>query len=292
MSAPRPAAPNPLAALLVAQHEALVERLAGEAVAPRSTAANQPNWWASVGPERLREGIVASLGAICRDLEEGTLEHFARRMVTIAGPRVRAGIGMHDIRAVMEDISRALRDTARQLRDPAEQAAAFEQLGLILESAWATAFASFGEAMRAKIEDAYRGVISELSAPIIPIHAGVLVLPLIGRIDLARGELLTATLLPAIAREHAYGVLLDVTGVPALDAEVAGWLLGIARAARLLGAEVVLVGISPEIARTMVEAGLDFRGLVAFGTLQAGLEHVLARRGLVIARRASGSARS
>jgi rsbT co-antagonist protein RsbR len=290
MSEAMTAASNPLAALLVAQHDALVERLARQAIAPRPGA--EPNWWASIPPERLREGIAASFAAIARDLEAGTWQHYARRMVAIAGPRVRAGITMVDIRSAMDDVSGVLRELARQLKEPAEQVAAFEQIGLIIESAWASAFANFGEAMRAAVEDAYRAVISALSVPIIPVHAGVLVLPLVGRIDHARGELLTATLLPAIAREQAYGVLLDVTGVPGLDAEVAGWLLGIARSARLLGAEVVLVGISPEIARTMVEAGLDVRGLVAFGTLQAGLEHVLARRGLVITRRASGTARA
>ncbi len=289
MTAPMTKVSNPLAALLVAQHEALVERMAREVTTaqtgPQGTAA-ESSYWAGISAERLREGITATLTAIRLDLEAGTHdEHYSRHVATVAVPRVRGGITLRDIRAALDDISSVLRDLCRQLASPAEQIEALEHVGRIMESAWASMFANFAEAMRTAIEDAHREVISELSSPIIPIHAGILVLPLIGAIDLARGEQLTATLLPAIAREQAHGVLLDITGVPALDAPTAGWLIRIARAARLLGAEVILVGISPAIARTMVDGALDLRGLVAFGTLQAGLEHLLARRGFVIQRR-------
>lgn len=283
-----------LVALIVAQHEALVERLAHEAITgegARTRPAGESSYYAGIPRERLREGIVATLAAITRDLEEGVCDrHYAQRMGLISVSRVRGGITLRDVRAVMDDVSRLLRDLCRQL-DPSEQIQALEMVSLIMEASWFSAFSCFSDAIRVVLEDAHRDVVRELSAPIIPIHAGVLVLPLIGRIDRERGELLTATLLPAIAREQAFGVLLDITGVPTLDAEVAGWLVRITRAARLLGAEVLLVGISPEIAGTMVSAGLDLRGLVAFGTLQAGLEFVLARRGLVITRRGSGPAR-
>jgi rsbT co-antagonist protein RsbR len=116
------------------------------------------------------------------------------------------------------------------------------------------------------------------------------VLPLIGPIDASRGELIMETLLSAITREHAFGVLLDITGVPAIDAAAAVWLVRVAQASRLLGAEVILVGMTPEIAQTMVTAQLDLRGLVTLGTLKAGLEHALARRGLVIQPRSSAPA--
>ncbi len=289
MSAQMTTTPSPLAALMVAQHEAIVERLARESTSGRTgqqgTAAEY-SYWASISPERLREGIASTLAAIRQDLEAGTHDdHFARRMRSIAVSRMRGGITLRDIRTALDDVSRVLRDLCRRLASPAEQIEALEHVARISESAWASAFANFAEAMRLTLEDAHRAVISELSSPIIPIHSGILVLPLIGAIDPARGELLTATLLSAVAREQAHGVLLDITGVPALDAPGAGWLLGIARSARLLGAEVILVGISPEIARTMVNGALDLRGLVAFGTLQAGLEHLLARRGFVIQRR-------
>ena len=207
--------------------------------------------------------------------------------MTIAVLRARGGITKRSVRVALHSLAGTLRELCQQL-SPTDQVEALEQVGLIIESAWAAAFDYHADAMRVAVEDAHLAVLRALSVPIIPIHAGILVLPLIGAIDVARGELLMATLLPAIAEEHAFGVLLDITGVPAIDAAVAGWLVRIAQAARLLGAEVILVGVSPQTAQTMVAAQLDLRGLVAFGTLQVGLEHLLARRGFGIQRRASG----
>ncbi|MBA3550005.1 MAG: STAS domain-containing protein [Nannocystis sp.] len=280
--------PNPLAALIVARIEAIVEQMTRETLAERSPeleAASERTNWATVPIERLRAGILAAVQTIARDLEEGTHHQYAAHVVTIALPRARAGIRSRDIRFAIDSLARGLRGLCWQLTGPTEQSQALEQVGLIIEAAWGAVLDNFADATRVAVEEAHRDVIQALSTPIIPIHAGVLVLPLIGPVDVSRGELLMATLLPAIVREQAFGVLLDITGVPAIDAAVAGWLLKITRSSRLLGAEVILVGMRPETAETMVSAQLDLRGLVAFGSLQAGLEHVLARRGLVIQRR-------
>ena len=287
MSARTTTVPNPLATLIAGQTEAIVEQMVREALDERSAqqaTASEPSNWATVPPERLRAAILAAVQIIARDLEEGTHHHYAEHLVNIALARARAGIRSRDVRFAIGSLARTLRALCWQLREPAEQSQAFEQIGLIFEAAWAAVLDNFADATRVAVEEAHRDVIRGLSAPIIPIHAGVLVLPLIGPIDVARGELLMATLLPTITREQAFGVLLDITGVPAIDAAVAGWLLAITRSSRLLGAEVILVGMSPETAETM-SAQLDLRGLVAFASLQAGLEHVLARRGLVIRRR-------
>ncbi len=287
MSARRTAVPNPLATLVAGQTEAIVEQLTRETIAERSAQqaiASDGSYWASVPPERLRAAILAGVQTITRDLEEGTHHQYAGLVVSVALARARAGIRSRDVRFAIGSLAGMLRVLCRQLPG-AEQSQAFEQVGLIFEAAWAAVFDTFADATRVAVEEAHRDVIRALSSPIIPIHAGILVLPLIGPFDVVRGELLMVTLLPAIVREQAFGVLLDITGVPAIDAAVAGWLLKITQSSRLLGAEVILVGLSPETAETMVSAQLDLRGLVAFGSLQAGLEHVLARRGLVIRRR-------
>jgi anti-anti-sigma factor len=277
-------AQNPLAALITEQCEAIVERLAREASAPGRTT------WSAIPMERLKAAILVTLQAILRDLEAGTHHHYPQHLVSIATPRVRGGFTARDARVALDDLSRALRDMCQKLPTPAEQIQALEQVSLIIEAAWATVFENFSDALRAAVEDAHLAVLQKLSSPIIPIHVGILVLPLIGPIDASRGELIMETLLSAITREHAFGVLLDITGVPAIDAAAAGWLVRVAQASRLLGAEVILVGVSPEIAQTMVTAQLDLRGLVTLGTLKAGLEHALARRGLVIQPRSSAPA--
>lgn len=128
-------------------------------------------------------------------------------------------------------------------------------------------------------------VIQELSTPVIPVHDGILVVPLVGTIDSARGAQLLETLLQGIQRHHAETVLIDITGVPVLDADVAARLLQATRAAGLLGATCVLVGASPDVARTLVAQGIDLGNLLTHRDLQAGIRYALARQGKAIVNR-------
>jgi rsbT co-antagonist protein RsbR len=127
-----------------------------------------------------------------------------------------------------------------------------------------------------------REAIQELSTPIIPLYTGVLAVPLVGRVDSQRAQALTEAMLEAIAREQAEIVLLDITGVAMVDTNVANHLMQTARAAALLGSQVVLVGISAEVAQTLVQLGLDLGQLVTLSNLQSGLEYALLRQGLAI----------
>ncbi|MGK4006275.1 PAS domain-containing protein [Sorangium sp. So ce1036] len=127
-----------------------------------------------------------------------------------------------------------------------------------------------------------RAVIQELSTPVIPVHEGILVMPLVGSIDSSRGAQLLETLLRGVERHQAGTVLIDITGVPVMDAEVAARLLQATRAAALLGATSVLVGASPEVARTLVAQGIDLGNLPTQRDLQAGILYALARQGKAI----------
>jgi len=127
-----------------------------------------------------------------------------------------------------------------------------------------------------------RQVIQELATPIIPIYDGVLVLPLIGMIDTQRAQEITERLLTAIAEYVAEIVILDITGITFIDTSVANHLLLTAQAARLLGTQVLLVGVSTEVAQTMVQLGVTLENIITRATLQSGLEYALQRRGLSI----------
>jgi rsbT co-antagonist protein RsbR len=120
--------------------------------------------------------------------------------------------------------------------------------------------------------------IRELSIPILPIHDGILVAPLIGQMDDARGAELLETLLKRIHALATHSVILDVTGLRAVDARVAGYLLQAVRAAELLGARAVIVGISPAMAATLVELGEGLSAVVTRSDLQAGVAYALALR--------------
>jgi len=124
-----------------------------------------------------------------------------------------------------------------------------------------------------------------MSTPVIPLHDRILLLPLIGVLDSARTSLLTERLLEAVRQQRARVVLLDITGVPLVDTAVAQALLQSADATRLLGAEVVLVGVRSEVAQTLVTLGLNMEGLVTRANLQAGIEYALDRVGREIVAR-------
>ncbi len=124
-----------------------------------------------------------------------------------------------------------------------------------------------------------QAAINELSTPLLPIADHVLALPLIGAIDAQRAQQIMETLLQGINRQRATIVILDITGVSVVDTHVAGMLIQTAQAAQLLGSQVVLTGIQPPIAQTLVHLGADLRTLVTRGTLQAGIAYALQRNG-------------
>jgi rsbT co-antagonist protein RsbR len=131
-------------------------------------------------------------------------------------------------------------------------------------------------------EEQFHHTISELSTPIIPVHEGVLILPLIGSINSRRATEITERLLEAISINQAEIVIIDITGVPVIDTRTANHLLMTTRAANLLGSEVVLVGVGAEIAQTIVHLGVELRGLVTLANLQSGIAYALRRKGLGI----------
>jgi rsbT co-antagonist protein RsbR len=120
-------------------------------------------------------------------------------------------------------------------------------------------------------------LLLELSTPIIPISDDVLVMPLIGTIDTRRAQQVLEVLLEGIARTHAAVAILDITGVPIVDTQVANALIRAAQAVTLLGARVVLTGIRPEVAQTLVGLGVDLRAIVTRSTLQNGITYAMSR---------------
>ncbi|WP_437963862.1 PAS domain-containing protein [Sorangium sp. So ce260] len=125
---------------------------------------------------------------------------------------------------------------------------------------------------------AQQATIRELATPLMPIADGVLVMPLIGTLDPERASRIIEALLDGVGAHQAAIAIIDITGVRSVDAHVAGVLLQAARAVKLLGARVVLTGIQPAIARTLVDLGVDWQGLVTEATLRGGIDYALRTR--------------
>ena len=110
-----------------------------------------------------------------------------------------------------------------------------------------------------------------LSTPLIPISDQVLVMPLIGMVDAQRAEQVLSTLLEGITQRQASVAILDITGMSLIDEHVAAVLVSVAKAVQLLGAQVVLTGVRPEVATILVGLDVDLGNIVMRGTLQAGI---------------------
>lgn len=142
--------------------------------------------------------------------------------------------------------------------------------------------------MQETIIAAQERALRELSTPLVPISDRAVALPLIGVIDQRRAGLIIETLLEGVATRGAETVIIDITGVATVDTFIADALIRAARAVRLLGAHVVLTGISPEVAQTLVSLGADLSVFETRATLQNGI--ALAMNGEPLRGKVSGVA--
>jgi rsbT co-antagonist protein RsbR len=120
-----------------------------------------------------------------------------------------------------------------------------------------------------------RETISELSTPILEIWRGVLALPILGVVDTARSAEISDRLLTEISRGKSRFVIIDLTGVETMDTRTCYHFIQLARSARLLGADSALTGISPTMAHTIVQLGVDLASLTTYRTMKDALAHYL-----------------
>lgn len=128
---------------------------------------------------------------------------------------------------------------------------------------------------RATTIETQRILLEQVSVPVVQVWDGILMLPLMGIIDTHRATRILEHMLDAIESHKARVLLLDMTGVPLVDTAVATYMIQSIQAASLLGCESVVVGISPHIAQTVVQLGIDLSEMTTRATLQQGLAHAL-----------------
>jgi len=117
-----------------------------------------------------------------------------------------------------------------------------------------------------------RAAIKELSTPMIEVWAGVLCVPIVGMIDSTRATEMTSALLHAVVQKKVQFAIIDITGIDVMDTRATDHFLRMARSVRLLGAECVLSGINPNVARGIVHMGVDLSGIHTYRTLRDALQ--------------------
>ena len=173
----------------------------------------------------------------------------------------------------------ALKDAVYELvADAAELVPEFLVFSRMMDDLGLHTFETYAATREQIIADQATAML-ELSTPVIRLWEGVIAVPLIGTLDSARTQLVMEKLLETLVATGAGHAVLDITGVPTVDTEVAQHLLKTVSAARLLGAECIISGIRPQVAHTIVSLGIEFGDIATKATLADALTHALDRRG-------------
>lgn len=235
-------------------------------------------------PKARVETLVAQAAEqIVSDFDSEDPQEFPRFWANIARERLNQGVPLSSVLQAIKIVDETIAElAANQFADALpERLRVMQQSHRIVRSATIAMYDVYEQSYNSLLA-AQESVMREISTPIMPIHEGVLVLPLVGAIDSNRAGTIIESLLESITAHQADVVIMDITGVPVIDTGIANYLLQAARAVRLLGSQVVLVGISPDIAQTIVQLGIDLSGIVTRSNLQSGIEFALGLLDLAI----------
>lgn len=223
--------------------------------------------------------LVAFIGALRSgesDLQDDGLAVVLRKTAEISAARARDGFTPSETAAFVMSLKDALLPVviAAYRTAPAELGEAITGANRMVDALAVETFASYTRTREEIIERQSRSIL-DLSTPTLRIWNGILLMPLVGIIDTQRAQQVMEAMLTAITREEARVAILDVTGVPVIDTRVCLHLTRTVAAARLLGARVVVTGISPDAAQTLVKLDVDLSGMITRGSLRAGLAEAL-----------------
>ena len=147
----------------------------------------------------------------------------------------------------------------------------------MVEAARSVAEASHAQiAQQLDVIDQQQALIRDMSVPVLPLLASTLVMPLVGALDSKRLALMQEQALHAVEQSSARQLILDITGVPIVDTQVALGLTQLVQAAQLLGTRVSIVGIRPEVAQALVGLGISLQHIRTYSTLQLGVAQAFA----------------
>jgi len=214
--------------------------------------------------------IYDSYIAVLETGQEDELQNYARDLSERIIPRgVTTGEVLGLVLVLRDILSRSLNDKYRaDMESLSTVMDVYEPAANRIATVVATIFVSERERTITEQQEAIR----ELSTPVFSVWERLLVMPIIGAIDSIRAKQLTENLLNGIRRQRARVAILDITGVPSVDSKIANHVLQAVDAARLLGCEVILTGVSETISQTMVTLGIDLSRVNAVLDLQSGIE--------------------
>jgi rsbT co-antagonist protein RsbR len=238
-----------------------------------ATRINDAHLLTAMTPQEVFSEVTSVYDNYVEVLETGSVEelrHYARDLSERIIPR---GVETHEVIGVVlllrDVLARSLFEKYRDDFDLLNRVLnAYEPAANRIATTVAGSFVEERERVIRQQEDSLR----ELSTPVLQVRERLLILPIIGVLDKERAQQLTEQLLGGIRTHRARVVVIDITGVPDVDEAVADHLVKTVDASRLMGAGVIITGLSSEIAQTLVTIGVDLDKMNTVGDLQGGIE--------------------
>ena len=234
----------------------------------------------------LYDVLLPLVGNDGRDLAGAEFTEIRALLEEYSRARVRAGFTPSETASSVFSLKRTVFDLTENEEDPQlfRQLMAFSGL---LDALGLWTFESYARAREEIIREQAEQLL-ELTTPVVKLWEGVLAVPLVGTLDSERTQIVMEKLLEALVETGSEHAIIDITGVLAVDTQVAQHLLKTVVAARLMGAECIVSGIRPQIAQTIVALGIEFGDIVTKASLADALRHALRREGVHVVRRPAG----
>ncbi|MFK3980666.1 STAS domain-containing protein [Micromonospora sp. NPDC050397] len=261
-----------LAALLNSHAEQLIERwteVVGATLRGRLTEAELRHQ-----VRELHSALTSALGQGPFDLGDEASSALRASLTELSRSRARQGFSATETAVSVFALKDALVDVLNVQSGDRDTLAAFVTASTVVDQLGLFTFERYTKSREQLIADQAEQLL-ELATPVVKLWDGVVAIPLVGTLDSARAQVVMERLLQTLVDTGSPYAIIDITGVPAVDTQVAQHILKTVVAARLMGAECIISGIRPQIAQTIVALGIEFGDIATKATLADALRHAL-----------------
>ncbi|GAA2719452.1 STAS domain-containing protein [Actinocorallia aurantiaca] len=235
--------------------------------------------------QELYAALVEALRQGAREVHSEQMSEVRALLTELSRTRARQGFTPSETAVSIFALKRVLEPVLQD--GSAEQIKAYVRLGLLLDELGLFTIEAYTQT-REEIIMVQSEQLMELSTPVVKLWDGVIAVPIVGTLDSARTQIVMESLLQALVDTGSEQAIIDITGVPAIDTQVAQHLLKTIVAVRLMGAECTVSGIRPQIAQTIVALGIDFGDITTKATLADALRLALKRSGVDLVAQTGG----
>jgi rsbT co-antagonist protein RsbR len=228
--------------------------------------------------QRELSGLFSLVVRVLSDADEHAAGELRASLDELSRGRARDGFTPSETALAVFALKEAVYELVADAADMVPEFLAFSRL---IDDLGLRTFEAYSAAREQIITDQSTAMM-ELSTPVVKLWDGIIAVPLVGTLDSARTQLVMEKLLEELVSAEATHAVIDITGVPTVDTEVAQHLLKTVSAARLLGAECTISGIRPQVAQTIVSLGIEFGDIATKATLAGALALALHQAGLKV----------